>query len=168
MDQARLCEIVSRKFEGANKLVDIGCGDGYLVSCLAKKLGRKIVGLDTALEGFVRAHNQCRRFGVCDLIECVKGDAHDMKMFGSNEFDAVLLAYSLHHMAHPDAVLKEAKRILRPKGKIVVVEYVVRKNRSKCHRFVKKEINDMMKSSGFRNTFTRELEEALVLAEAEK
>src|SRR3989344_4818217 len=132
MNELKLCEIIAKKLKGADNLLDIGCGDGFLVSCLARKLNRKVIGLDISTEGFMNAHTRCRKFDVCNLIECVKGDAHNMKIFKNNEFDAITLVYTLHHMDNYIVVLKEAKRVLKPNGKIVTIEYIVRKKRSKC------------------------------------
>ncbi len=101
--------------------------DGFLVSCLAKKLNSKIVGLDISTAGFVKAHNQCKKFDGYNLIECISGDAHNMKMFKNNEFDAVILVYALHHMNNPNVVLKKIKRVIKPDGRVVIVEYIVKK-----------------------------------------
>jgi ubiquinone/menaquinone biosynthesis C-methylase UbiE len=168
MKHRKLCEIVSRKLEGIDALLDIGCGDGFLVRCLARRLNKRIIGLDISAEGFAKAYGQCKKFGVCHLIECVKGDAHDMKMFKNNEFDASILVYSLHHMDSPEIVLREARRVLKPGGKIVIVDYVIRKRRSKCHQFVSREIKETMRSAGFRDVSIQKLDQDLVLVTSRK
>ncbi len=168
MNDAKVCEIISKKLNGVNNLLDIGCGDGFLVSCLAKKLNSKIVGLDILTEGFVKAHNQCKKFDVCNLIECIRGDAHNMKMFKDNEFDAVTLVYALHHMNNLNVVLKETKRVLKSGGKIVLVEYIVRKRRSKCHKFVEEEVSKIMRNAEFRNTTIQKLEDDIILITSKK
>ncbi len=168
MNDINLCEIISRKLNGMNNLLDIGCGDGFLVSCLARKLNSRIVGLDISTEGFVKAHNQCKKFDVCDLIECIKGDAHNMKTFKNNEFDAVTLVYALHHMNNLNVVLKETKRVLKPDGRVVIVENIVKKRRSKCHKFTKGEVNKMMETARFRNTLIQKLEEDVILVISKK
>ena len=48
MNDTKLCEIISKKLRNADKILDVGCGEGFLVSCLAKELNRKIVGLDVS------------------------------------------------------------------------------------------------------------------------
>lgn len=80
MNNTKLCEIISRQINVVDILLDIGCGEGFLVSCLAKKLNKKIIGLDISPEGFAKAHSKCKRFDVCHLIECIKGDAHNKGM----------------------------------------------------------------------------------------
>lgn len=164
MNNTRLCELISKQLNGVDVLLDIGCGEGFLVSCLAKKLNRKIIGLDISPEGFAKAHRKCKRFDVCHLIECIKGDAHYMGMFKDNKFDAVIFIYSLHHMDNPESVLKEAHRVLKPNGKIVIVEFIIRIRKSICHKFVSKEVNEMMEHACFRDLNIQKLEEDIILA----
>ncbi|MEW6455216.1 MAG: class I SAM-dependent methyltransferase [Acidobacteriota bacterium] len=163
MNDKKLCEIISRKLNGVVNILDIGCGDGFLVSCLAKKLNRKIVGLDISTEGFTKAHDRCKKFDVCNLIECIKGDARNMKIFKNSEFDGITLVYTLHHMNKPEIVLKEAKRVLKPDGRVIIVEYIIKKRKSKCHKFVKEQIHNLIENLGFRDTIIQKLEEDLIL-----
>lgn len=168
MKDEDLCKIISKKLNSPANLLDIGCGDGFLVSCLAKKINRKIIGLDISTEGFTKAHNQCKKFNVCNLIECIKGNAHNMRMFKNNEFDVVTLVYALHHMNKPEIVLREVKRILNHNGKVVMIEYIIKKRKSKCHKFVEEEINKMMRNAGFRNISIQKLEEDIILVGGKK
>ncbi len=71
-----ICNSVYEKIGNVDKVLDIGCGDGYIVNCLARKLNRKVIGFDISNEGFAKSHEKCKQFNTCSLIECVKGDAH--------------------------------------------------------------------------------------------
>jgi len=168
MNDIKLCEIVSKKLKITDKILDVGCGEGFIVNCLAKKLNRKIVGLDVSIAGFSKAHNRCKKFEVCDLVECIRGDAHNMEMFQDGEFDAITIIYTLHHMNNPEIVLEEVKRILKPRGRIIIVEYIIRKRKSKCHKFVKEEVNKMLENAGFRDIIIQKLEEDLILNTSRK
>ena len=168
MNELKLCEIIAKKLKGADNLLDIGCGDGFLVSCLAKKLNRKVIGFDISTEVFVKAHTQCKKFDVCNLIECVKGDAHNMKIFKNNEFDALTLVYTLHHMDNFNIVLKEAMRVLKQNGRLVMIEYIIKKRKTKCHKFVSEEVNKMMANAGFRDTNIRKLDKDLIMVTSKK
>ena len=41
-----ICNSIYEKMGNVEKVLDIGCGGGYLVNCLAKKLNRKVTGFD--------------------------------------------------------------------------------------------------------------------------
>lgn len=168
MNDTKLCEIISKELRNADTILDVGCGEGFLVNCLAKELNRKIVGLDVSIAGFTKAHNRCKKFEVCDLVECIRGDAHNMELFKDGEFGAITLIYALHHTSNPEIVLKEVKRILKPDGRIIMVEYIVRKRKSKCHKFMKEEVNKMLETAGFRDIIIQKLEEDLILSSSRK
>lgn len=168
MNNTNLCEIISKQLSGVDSILDIGCGEGFFVSCLAKKLNKKIIGLDISPEGFTKAHRKCKRFDVCHLIECINGDAHNMGMFKNGMFDSAILFYSLHHMDNPKIVLKEAYRVLKPNGKIVIVEFIIRKRKSICHKFVKIGVSEMMEHAGFKDLNIQKLEEDIILALGKK
>ncbi|VVB95355.1 Ubiquinone/menaquinone biosynthesis C-methyltransferase UbiE [uncultured archaeon] len=85
-------------------------------------------------------------------------------MFKDGEFDAITLLYALHHTSNPEIVIGEVKRILKPDGRIVMVEYIVRKRKSKCHKFVKEEVNKMLENAEFRDIIIQKLEEDLILS----
>jgi ubiquinone/menaquinone biosynthesis C-methylase UbiE len=56
----------------------------------------------------------------------VAGDARDMRMFADESFDLVLFNQSLHHILGAPAALREAWRVLRPGGDLVVYEPTAR------------------------------------------
>jgi ubiquinone/menaquinone biosynthesis C-methylase UbiE len=110
MDDQELHQKVLKKLDGAKNLLDIGCGDGRLDVFLAKEAGIRITGLDISPEGFGHAKKRAMAKGVEALVTCIKGDLYDMAFAGDNEFDAVSLIHTLHHVEDPVAGLKEARR----------------------------------------------------------
>ena len=56
----------------------------------------------------------------------VRGDARDMSAFADASFDLVLFNQSLHHIVGAPAALREAWRVLRPGGDLVVYEPTAR------------------------------------------
>jgi methionine biosynthesis protein MetW len=84
--------------------LDVGCGDGALMSLLARECGARVRGLerDRAL-----AHT-CVSRG----LSVVQGDAEtDLADFPSASFDYVIFSRSLQHLRRPFAALKEAGRV---------------------------------------------------------
>ncbi|REM36103.1 methyltransferase domain-containing protein, partial [Mycobacterium tuberculosis] len=43
--------------------------------------------------------------------------------FPDNHFDVVTVAFGLRNMTHKDAALKEMNRVLKPRGKLLVLEF---------------------------------------------
>ncbi|MFN2524945.1 MAG: class I SAM-dependent methyltransferase [Actinomycetota bacterium] len=51
------------------------------------------------------------------------GDAHDLP-FSENSFDSVVCTYSLCNIPDPGRALAEMKRVLRPGGKLILVDHI--------------------------------------------
>ncbi len=56
-------------------------------------------------------------------LRCLRHDAEHLNFLADSSVDAVVAKWSLHEMAHPDSILREAWRILRPGGSILIVEF---------------------------------------------
>src|SRR3989344_7417124 len=127
-----ICDGVYKKIRNVNDILDIGCGEGYLVNCLAKKLNKRVIGFDISSEGFVKSHEKCKKFGTCSLIECVRGDSHKISnYFPSKKFDVILIIYSLHHIKKPVIALKQIRKILKDKGKLIIGDFWFTKRKKK-------------------------------------
>jgi len=90
------------------RVLDVGCGNGFIAHHLKALLGAEVVGIDVTRETSARIRYlpyDGRRFPLPD-----------------NSFDAVLLCYVLHHAQDLRAVLAEVRRALRRGGLIVVYE----------------------------------------------
>lgn len=102
-------------------IVDLGCGTGRLAATLAES-GNRVTGIDNSQEQINLANNLYRtqidaglRFQVAPMEQCGLPDG---------SFDIAIISQSLHHAAQPAQALKEANRILRAGGKILVLDLV--------------------------------------------
>ena len=94
----------------APAILDIGCGDGSLARATAARLGAgEVRGVDVK----VRQQTQIP-------VECYDGRTLP---FPSDRFDLVILSDVLHHAAEPGQILREAVRVLRPEGLVVVKDH---------------------------------------------
>lgn len=153
MKDYAVCNSIYEKIGKVEKVLDIGCGEGYLVNCLAKQINRKVLGFDISNQGFIRAHEKCKEFGTCALIGCMKGDAHNLtEYFPDDYFDAVILIYAFHHIEKPEVALGEIRRVLKNGGKTLIGDlwFTERKKKRDCFRFTVKDIQELLKMSKFK------------------
>jgi SAM-dependent methyltransferase len=92
------------------RVLDVGCGSGYIAHHLSALLGAPVTGLD------LRASAEAR-------VEYLRFDGIRFPV-PDRAFDAVLLCYVLHHAADQRASLSEVRRVLREGGLAVVYEDV--------------------------------------------
>lgn len=167
MNNTQICNKIYEDVGNVKNLLDIGCGEGYLVNFLAKKINSKIIGLDISNEGFNKAHKLCEHYNTCHLIECISGDAQSTK-FENSSFEAVTIVFSLHHMENPGLALKEMSRILKRDGKLIIVDYVIKKRKSKCRKYIVEQVNKLLINSGFVNIKIEEPEYGCIYVTAKK
>ena len=97
-----------------DRVLDSCCGTGDL-AVEAERRGGRVVGLDFSERMLERAR---RKSGT---IEWVQGDALALP-FDDGEFDAVTCGFGVRNLADLEGGLREAARVLRPGGKIAVLE----------------------------------------------
>ncbi len=96
--------------QGKSKLLDIGCGGGFLSNSLIKK-GVQVTGLDISED----AIHIAKHYDTTKKVHYLKGDAYDLP-FLENSFDFVCAMDFLEHVDNPEKVIKEASRVLKPGG----------------------------------------------------
>ncbi len=106
-----------RPHPGDNCL-DLGTGAGHTAAALAAR-AEHVVGLDVS-PGMVTAAQKA--YGVVSNLEFVVAPAHDTGL--SPDFDLITARHTLHHHTDPAATLREAARLLRPGGRLVVADEV--------------------------------------------
>ena len=98
-------------------VVDLGCGTGELLTHLAPSVSRAI-GVDREPGMLAVAR---RRLARHPHVEIVEGALEAVPVADASA-DLALLVLVLHHLPEPGAALAEARRILKPSGKLVVVD----------------------------------------------
>ena len=101
---------IARVLPRGSRVLDVGCGSGYIAHHLAGVLGARVTGIDVRRRADAPIDYACfdgTHFPAADL-----------------SFDAVLLCYVLHHAQDQRAFLGEVRRVLRAGGLAVVYEDV--------------------------------------------
>jgi ubiquinone/menaquinone biosynthesis C-methylase UbiE len=100
-------------------VVDIGCGDGYLTLEMAR-WARSVIGIDRSEPVLERAEALAARRHVTN-VQWMKGDISRLPL-GDASIDVALLSQALHHAADPKVAVAEATRVLRPGGRLLVLD----------------------------------------------
>src|SRR5215471_5603088 len=103
-------------------VLDLGCGDGTTAVPEAQ-LGANVLGVDIA-ENLVAAGNvRAQQFGLANL-RFEQGDATDLEGLADDSFDLVVSIFGAMFAPRPFDVAKEAVRVTRPGGRIVMGNWI--------------------------------------------
>ena len=100
-------------------VADIGAGDGSFSLLLAQN-AKNVVAVDSSAKMIEFARDQARRHHVKN-VDYRLGDMEELPI-EDKSVDLVFFSQSLHHALHPDRAVCEGARILRPGGRIVVLD----------------------------------------------
>jgi demethylmenaquinone methyltransferase/2-methoxy-6-polyprenyl-1,4-benzoquinol methylase len=103
-------------------VLDIAGGTGDLSLAFAKKVGPtgRVVHTDINEAMLREGRNRLLDLGV--VLPTLVCDAEQLP-FESNSFDFVSVAFGLRNMTHKDRALAEMQRVLKPGGKLLVLEF---------------------------------------------
>ncbi len=100
-------------------IADIGAGEGTLALLLAQT-AEKVIAVDSSSKMVEYGSGVAERNGIANL-EYRLGDMEEVPI-ETEAVDMVLLHQTLHHALHPAQALAEAWRILRPGGRVVLLD----------------------------------------------
>lgn len=106
--------------QGVHDLLDIGTGTGRMLEIFGPRVERA-VGIDLSREMLAVARVNLER---ANLRNCSirQADMYQLPLPGGS-FDAVVIHQVLHYAERPDQVIAEAGRVLRPGGRLVIVDF---------------------------------------------
>ena len=148
-----LCEVLIRLLPPDLVIADIGAGEATLSLLIAQR-AKRVIAVDASGKMVEYGQTVARGSDVSNF-EYRQGDFESLPI-ESEEVDVALMHQVLHHAMHPAAALTEARRVLRPGGRLVILDLL-------CHDveaaremyadlwlgFSRVEMLEMLESAGF-------------------
>ncbi|HEY9127533.1 MAG TPA: metalloregulator ArsR/SmtB family transcription factor [Acidobacteriaceae bacterium] len=139
-------------------IADLGAGEGAFALMLAQQ-AEKVIAVDNSPKMIEVGRDLATRHGA-KQIEYRLGDMEELPI-DSASVDIAFFSQSLHHALHPQRAVEEAARILRPGGRVVILDLV--KHRFEEARelyadewlgFGEAELEAMLGKAGFGHLYT--------------
>ena len=105
-----------------HKVLDIAGGTGDLALAFSKKVGTTGQVVHTDINEAMLRTGRDRLLDAGVILPTVVCDAEKLP-FPDGHFDVVSVAFGLRNMTHKDAALREMARVLKPGGKLLVLEF---------------------------------------------
>ena len=136
-------------------IADLGAGEGTFSQLLAQR-ARQVIAVDNSEKMVEFGRDLAARHGVTNLDYRV-GDLESPPI-DPESVDLAFFSQSLHHAPHPQKAVDAARRILKPGGRIVILD-LVRHNFEEARElyadlwlgFAEVEIDEYLRTAGFRN-----------------
>lgn len=143
------------------KVLDVCCGTGTLCAMIAEEIGSdgEVVGVDLS-ENMLKKAEKRRE----DNIRFCYANAEEIP-YADGYFDRASVTFGLHEMPHLVRmnVLREMRRVLKPGGKIIVLDYAYPKRTlavllfkiwmlvegATARDFIRRDLSSMIRDAGF-------------------
>ncbi len=111
------------KNESPQLILDVATGTGDLAFSAHKRLKpKKIIGLDISKGMLEVGRVKIKRKNLEDSLDFIYGDSENIP-FEDNYFDAVMVSFGVRNFEDLNAGLKEIHRVLKPSGRLLVLEF---------------------------------------------
>ena len=107
--------------DGARTVLDAATGTGALAMTIKRQAPETLVtGVDFAVPMLDLARRKAQASGL--ELDLLQGDVMNLP-FANDTFDAVTIAYGLRNLSNRAAGIAELRRVLRPGGRLVILEF---------------------------------------------
>ena len=126
--------IQSMDIKNGQHIIDIATGTGDVAFAIDKKYDVSIVGLDISKNMLKIAKVKLEKKKTENTkIEFIHGDAEDLPM-GDNSYDHICISFGFRNLGNYDKALKEFHRVLKPGGRLCILEFS--QSKSKIFNFI--------------------------------
>ncbi len=108
----------ARGIPEGSAILDIGCGTGSALLLLAQRRPVRLAGMDISPRAVAAARDKLGGLGA-DLRV---GDAEAGLPWPERIFDVATMIATIHHFPHPENVLRQILRVLKPGGRLIIAE----------------------------------------------
>jgi demethylmenaquinone methyltransferase/2-methoxy-6-polyprenyl-1,4-benzoquinol methylase len=117
--------LVSRIEAGpSDTVLDVATGTAAVAIALARRHGCKVIGVDQSREMLAEGRRRIESAGLAGRIELHEGRAEELP-FEDAAFDGLTFTYLLRYVDDPAATMRELARVVRPGGRIAMLEFAV-------------------------------------------
>lgn len=108
--------------EKPSQILDVATGTADLAIALEKTHPDKIVGIDISQGMLEVGRKKVARKGLSALITLEQADSEQLP-YSNDQFDAITVAFGVRNFENLQKGLKEMRRVLKPGGKLLVLEF---------------------------------------------
>jgi demethylmenaquinone methyltransferase/2-methoxy-6-polyprenyl-1,4-benzoquinol methylase len=108
-------------------VIDVACGTGAISLAVARAHGCSVVGIDQSAEMLEEGRRRVASAGLGERVRLEQGHAETLD-FPDGAFDALTSGYLLRYVADPAATLAELARVVRPGGRMAMLDFGVPPN----------------------------------------
>jgi ubiquinone/menaquinone biosynthesis C-methylase UbiE/DNA-binding transcriptional ArsR family regulator len=108
---------------------DLGCGTGQMTAALAPFV-RRVVAVDASAAMLQAAKKRLQHF---DNVDLRRGELEALPIDDAR-LDAATLALVLHHLPEPGRALNEVSRVLKPGGRVLIIDMLPHDRESYRHQ----------------------------------
>ena len=110
------------------RLLDLATGTGDQVISMTQTGGiGSAVGMDMSTQMLAIGREKVAAAGLSGIISMEDGDATALP-FEDASFDAITISFGIRNVVHIDKALSEMRRVLRPGGRAIILEFSLPKN----------------------------------------
>jgi demethylmenaquinone methyltransferase / 2-methoxy-6-polyprenyl-1,4-benzoquinol methylase len=109
-------------------VLDVASGTAAVAVALARRYACRVVGIDQSAEMLAAGRARVEDAGLAGRIELREGRAEELP-FADGSFDALTFTYLLRYVDDPAATLRELARVVKPGGRMAMLEFSIPRNR---------------------------------------